>query len=381
MSPLTSKDIAKKLRRHWNNGELLSRWAQSEDFPVFSLGLQPPKPREISRDFTAAQSWVSELRESSKGRYQLEYAHIGGRLIGENEIPVRAIVSSWDEAWKLLGVQSQVADFSHILEESQTCLAARQWAVRHPLRALAIKEDFPTLVRAYQWLDAARDSGRYLREIAAPGLDTKFVENHRGILAQMLAVSRAPGKFETDLGLAIPPSLIRIRGVIPLAGAAKAGEVALREEDWRHWEVPSWVTQALVVENLATYLSVPLPENAIAIWGKGFAVNKLSGFPWLSELQLWYWGDLDGAGFEILHRLRIHFPTVRSVLMDEETLLAHREKWVRETKPPSGKNLGQLTAREAEVYRALVEDRFGEKVRLEQERLNWEWALDHLPWK
>jgi hypothetical protein len=57
---------------------------------------------------------------------------------------------------------------------------------------------------------------------------------------------------------------------------------------------------------------------------------------------------------------------VESVLMDEETLLAHRDVWARNTR---------LTAAESAVYESLGNDSFGPAVRLEQELINWGWAL------
>ncbi len=44
-------------------------------------------------------------------------------------------------------------------------------------------------------------------------------------------------------------------------------------------------------------------------------------------------GDLDTHGFHILDQLRSHHPHARSIVMDQETLLAHRDFWVREDSP------------------------------------------------
>ena len=44
-------------------------------------------------------------------------------------------------------------------------------------------------------------------------------------------------------------------------------------------------------------------------------------------------GDIDTHGFAILDRLRAWLPQTRSVLMDRDTLLAHRDRWVTEDRP------------------------------------------------
>ena len=56
--------------------------------------------------------------------------------------------------------------------------------------------------------------------------------------------------------------------------------------------------------------------------------------------------------------------------MDTETLLSHPDQWVTEEQP-TNQALPHLTETEANTYEALVEDRFGHHVRLEQERIRF----------
>ncbi len=63
--------------------------------------------------------------------------------------------------------------------------------------------------------------------------------------------------------------------------------------------------------------------------------------------------------------------------MDEETLLAHRDAWGREP-APSRAALTRLTAEESELCDVLGNDRFGLAVRLEQELVRWDWAVERL---
>jgi hypothetical protein len=96
----------------------------------------------------------------------------------------------------------------------------------------------------------------------------------------------------------------------------------------------------------------------------------LEGLPWLHEREIVYWGDIDTHGFAILNRLRSRFPAVRSLLMDRETLLAHRSQLVTEPSP-TAEQQPHLTEAEQSLYRDLIEDRFGHAVRLEQERVRF----------
>jgi hypothetical protein len=95
-----------------------------------------------------------------------------------------------------------------------------------------------------------------------------------------------------------------------------------------------------------------------------------SALNWLASLDLVYWGDLDTHGFAILNRLRRRFPNARSLLMDSDTLLAHRTQWVTEP-TPTAVVLSLLTRDEQALYGALGAGVFGTAVRLEQERISF----------
>jgi len=135
-----------------------------------------------------------------------------------------------------------------------------------------------------------------------------------------------------------------------------------------------------VVENEVTYLAFPAVPGSIVVFGSGFVLGGVRDLPWMDDQEIVYWGDLDTHGFDILDRLRAQFPTVRSILMDEATLLAHRGQWVKEPSP-TYRALGHLTGPESALYRDLVEDRFGTNIRLEQERVRYSLVETALfPW-
>ena len=79
----------------------------------------------------------------------------------------------------LLGVTTMVRRFDDLLALADQHPRVREWVVDHPHRALELGPEMPQLIAAYVWLDSHRQSQRYLREISAPGVDTKFAERHR----------------------------------------------------------------------------------------------------------------------------------------------------------------------------------------------------------
>ncbi len=371
-------DLEAKVRRRWDDGSLLTALARQAPFPVLDLPLSGPRPGEIGEDVAAVRQWIGSLEAGShRGRrYDIDYAEIGGRSYGRNRIPARAQVRSYDQAWRLLGTTAEASAYGQLLELAAPVGPVHSWAVHRPLAALAVAEDWPALLAAYTWLDGARGSGRYLREITAPGVDTKFVERHRPVLAHLLAVPRTGIGFTSGLGLRTRPETVRLRfgdGFMGMPGALTDGVFRVDELARVRVEVES----ALIVENETTFLSVDIPPEGVVVWGKGFEVDRAGSLPWLRGSKVAYWGDLDTHGSAILDRLRAWLPQTRSVLMDRETLIAHRDRWVSEPSPTSAR-LRHLTPAEADLYDDLVCDRLGEAVRLEQERIAWDWALDRL---
>jgi hypothetical protein len=63
--------------------------------------------------------------------------------------------------------------------------------------------------------------------------------------------------------------------------------------------------------------------------------------------------------------------------MDRETLLAHRHLWVEETTPTDAA-LANLTAEEQALYEDIRQNRLGERIRLEQELVDYRLLLRRL---
>ncbi len=373
----TPDDVAAKVRRRWTDGSLLRAYAEGDSFPTVEVPLRGPRPVDIGDALDQVRTWVAQLDSGQRSatRYALEWDTIGGRHFGRNRVPSRAVVSTFDQAWALLGVGAQVRRFEQVVNSSAGLAPVRAWVLRHPHLALDLAEEWPRLLAAYAWLDAQRDSGRYLREITAPGVDTKFAERHRSTLAGMLGVPSTTTGFLSGLGLRAKPELVRLRFARAPGLPDALTELAVRADELAALSLRP--ATALVVENETTYLSLDVPDGGVVIWGKGFEVDRVGRLPWLADVDVCYWGDLDTHGFAILDRLRAWLPDARSVLMDRATLLAHRDRWVREDRPARSR-LTRLTDVERELYDDLVTDRLGERIRLEQERIDWAWARERL---
>ena len=97
---------------------------------------------------------------------------------------------------------------------------------------------------------------------------------------------------------------------------------------------------------------------------------------WLHDKEIYYWGDIDRDGFAILSRVRGYFPHIKSLLMDDVTIDMFRAYAIQENESKRNTNrLENLTNEESIIYNNLCSEIYGERFRLEQERIDFKYVL------
>ena len=159
-----------------------------------------------------------------------------------------------------------------------------------------------------------------------------------------------------------------------LPGAARP-DVTLDAESFASLDVQ--VRRVFVTENETNFLAFPPLSEAIVIFGAGYGWDALAGAQWLAHRAIHYWGDIDTHGFAILDQLRSCFEHVSSFLMDRGTLNAHEVHWGEEPDQVLH-DLPRLTAEERALFDDLRDNRIRKNLRLEQERVGFQWVTDAL---
>ncbi|MDJ0349536.1 DUF3322 and DUF2220 domain-containing protein [Cryobacterium sp. PH29-G1] len=343
--------------------------------------LHPPTERVALDDQGAAIAWVHAWQSADAGGAPLEVTW-GARQwsrVGAQTVPERCLLRGADAIaafagstpgrdWRVLRDRSALVRGAFAARAaSADALAA---AIRTHGRALQqlAETDFVTLLSVVAWLVDHPASGWRIRQLPIRGIDTKWLEGHRAVVEGLHAA--VSGRL--SLGLREAPNLVRVRFLDPALRPGGLCDVIAPVEELAALDIaPSLV---FVFENLETMFAMPDLTGAVVVHGGGYAAPRLRGIPWVHGGRVIYWGDLDSDGFAILHALRVNCTNVTSVLMDEETLLAHRDLWVPEPKPAAGV-YPTLTAGEQRVLERI---RSEGNVRLEQERIAWEYALPQL---
>ena len=242
--------------------------------------------------------------------------------------------------------------------------------------------DFHRLAEMLDWIANHPQSDLYPRQLPVSGLDSKWLDGRKGLLTDLVAAIQEDSSSDLDFyqrcGLKAPPLLVRMR-VLDQSLRAHVGGVGDITSPVDDLAGISWpVSHVFIVENLQTGLAMSDMPGAVVFMRLGYNVDVLARLPWLASAKCIYWGDLDTHGFAILHRARSYIPELQSVLMDEETLLRHKALWVDEAAQHSAAELTLLTKDEQQLYRDLKQQRWGQNVRLEQERIDWTTAWNVL---
>lgn len=223
--------------------------------------------------------------------------------------------------------------------------------------------------RVLDWLDSHSASELYPRQLPIAGIDTKWLESRAGIIADLWG---APVEFRR------PPVIARVRILDPNLSRAIGGLSDISAPVDQLAALGIRPSRIWIVENLQTGLALgPLPDSVVFM-GLGYGVSVLSSIPWMTHAECVYWGDIDTHGFSILSRARSAIPHVRSALMDERTLLRHRDMWVEEPNPCDLSEAPLLTEEEQAVFTALRQNRWTIRLRLEQERIAWDYAWEQI---
>lgn len=354
---------------------------------MFPWRISVPRPtaRGLSDGFSRARDALRILRENAKDvvgfGYRVDFQRVSHRRLGGQLLPEQIVIDSLNDFLRLIGMTSE---FQRFVDLSATILSARPefkpLLCRRPSLVLDHSNDWSRLLAACRYFQDHPRPNLYSRQLEIPGVDTKFIESRRAILAELLDIILPPGAktqeiaglsdhgFERRFGLRVEEPQIRFRVLDAACSLSGLTDISAPLSEFRDLALP--VRRVFLIENKMNGLCFPNCPEALTIFGLGYGAGCLAGIPWLEKTAIYYWGDIDTHGFAILDQLRGQFPKMSSFLMDEQTLLRFRELWGREDPAQRfTKDLTRLNSEEVAIFNSLRENRWGDSIRLEQERI------------
>lgn len=406
MTWTTAEDLRAQVERLWDRGELLralvadgsdggrsdggqdqghgaSKGGIARSWPL-RLTLKTPSPSDLSDRFDVVREWVRDLERCPQVRFETRKRN--DRVLGPQRLPAVAWIDSVHDALMLI---ERTTDAERFTSQWRRTAAVQprllDWVRRRPLVALEHFNRWERLLAVVTWMQLHPRPAIYVRQVEVPGIDSKFIEAHRGVLTELLdaalpaeaidAGATGGAQFARRYGFLERPARVRFRLLDPtlaaVPGCAGLSDITLDAPSFAAMRLP--IERVLITENETNFLALPPIPRTLALFGAGYGWASLTDASWLLRCYLQYWGDIDTHGFAILDQLRAAMPHAQSFLMDDVILHAHREHWGEETTPVRH-DLPRLTEQETKVYDDLRYDRIRPNLRLEQERIGFWWV-------
>jgi len=258
----------------------------------------------------------------------------------------------------------------------------KEWLVKYPKKVIKNKNQWNNILKVCSYFKHnPTPNNLYIRELPIE-VDTKFIEDNKSILKELLNIlieehiQRDEKDFEKRFNLKYEEAFVRFRIL-----DKQISQVYFSGVDYLNIPISQFeklnlspLKKVFVVENKMNVLTFPIVAESIVIFGSGFGVgNLLKNSSWLNNIELFYWGDLDIQGFEILSQFKSHFPHVKSILMDKATFKYFENAKVK-GKPSNNSEVLDLTDEERKLYILLK----GNNWRLEQEKIRLEYVKEFL---
>ncbi len=377
----TPDDLMGAVRKRWEQGRLLQSLLAAGDWP-WRLPLKAPGSQDITDCLPDVRAWTAAL--AAMPQVRLEWREVRHRVQGTQRVVKSVWLENIDAAAALIDRQAELERFRGLIQLTlKNEPAALPWLARRPLRALELASEWSALLGTVTWRRAHPQARVFVRMVDVPGAHSKLIEQHSGVLAELLELALPEGqidalqtRFARRFGFRERPARVRMRSLDPayqLLPGLIDPDLTLDVTNLKRL-APTW-RRIVITENETNYLVFPSLPESLLIFGSGYGFDALAELPWMQEVPIHYWGDIDSHGFKILDQLRAHFPHAQSLLMDEATLLAHREFWGIEPEPVRHP-LKRLTENENALFEALRSHRFAKNLRLEQERIRFSWLAE-----
>ncbi|QGU07193.1 hypothetical protein COCCU_06255 [Corynebacterium occultum] len=341
-------------------------WLRGE-FSPRAIGLQPPTAKDVAVDGgRAVRNWLAHW-DGYPGMVDTVCKRIGH--LGTYEVPAKVVFNTPAAAATAAG---RADEWMRLLEVLDLLVDALGDQVRAPLAANPQSwaqwndREISQYIAVIRWLREHDSAGYYIRELPIRGVDTKWIETHRVAVNSVYPLQ----------GFREKPVLVEVRTLDPALPVGDFSHVLCRVEELSPRHVAA--DNVIIMENHHSFLALPPIKGTWVLFGGGYRADTLvTELGWLADKNVYYWGDLDSHGFNMVSKTRAVLPAMRTVLMDLDTAIRHEELAVEESTalPYDPAN---LAPGEKQTLSYLRERSRGRCLRIEQERIDFQWVCAQL---
>lgn len=373
---ITPIEIKKKATSKYK--AYLQSIVEGESFnPIVIIGDKRPNENTAKFEEELTQL-IGRSKEKIGYGYTIEYQTVKTKRHGIQDVPISISFQTEYDYLKYINEEKATAKF----KKDITCILSsfpelKDWIYKYPVKV--IDNDWESLLKVCKYFKDSPKPHLYIRELPIQ-VHTKFIENQKSIIRELLDIVIAEKnnddekQFERRFNLKYDEPIVRFRILDNAISQQLFGgldDLSIPISEFQNLSLP--IQTVYVVENKINMLTFPIIKDSIVIWGHGFGVDIMKNVEWLNSKKIYYWGDLDVQGFQILSEFRTQFKQVQSFFMDRYTFDKYFEG-DKGTVTNVEKELC-LTQEECDMYKFLKENNF----RLEQEKIPHEYALRKIP--
>ena len=363
---------AKALRRF---RDVCRQWISGESpYPLsLRVSLSPGGLNE-SDLFAGWKKLYDDSKDVIGFGYLVEFEEKRTRNRGVQSIARRIVIPGREDHLKLISRKKVFDDFRKDITAIRSLLpdGGIQWCDKNISLILRNRSRWGEITEYVSYLKDNPELDYSPREV--PVADSKFYEHHRPAVKSLASEAIGKDFSEWELNSLWRPTLRFLDPSLKVYGFSK---ISVELEELSGFIPPSTnrVKQVVILENRASFDSIPEISGTLAIWGEGNAVQALRDIDWLKSIPLFYWGDMDLDGLAILSRFRRSFSHVKSLAMGLEDFLVF-ERFAVDTASQTIPDGAFLTEEENKL-REVLESRSSAN-RLEQERIPSDYVLNYL---
>lgn len=368
---ITPIEIKKKAANKYK--AYLQSIVEGETFnPIVIVG--DKKPNEDTVKF---EEELTELISCSKEKigygYTIEYQTVKTKRHGIQDVPTSISFQTEYDYLKYITEEKTTAKFKKDITSILSSFPElKDWIYRYPVKV--IDNDWESLLKVCKYFKDTPKPHLYIRELPIQ-IHTKFIENKKGIIRELLdiviaeKINNDEKQFERRFNLKYDEPIVRFRILDNAISQQLFGgldDLSIPISEFQYLYLP--IQTVYVVENKINMLTFPIKKDSIVIWGHGFGIDIMKNVEWLKSKRIYYWGDLDAQGFQILSEFRTQFKQVQSFCMDRYTF----DKYFEGDKG-SETNVEKdlcLTQEEYDMFKYLKEN----NLRLEQEKIPYDYV-------
>jgi hypothetical protein len=378
---ITIEEIKEKAAKKYTQflTNLVLGEGKMESFLPLQIPFTLPKTKG---NYSEIQQWINALSAKSKPQKEYSFSLVmvekNTHSYGLAKLPEQIFFENERDYLTFIGKISEVTifkkDLAFIL---QNFPQLKTWLSQKPQEVIKYANKWEDLLKVCHYFVQNPQPNLYLRQLPIV-VHTKFIEENEGILKKLLELLLPTNLINTEGTTFIArhfckdyqETLVRIifldNDLAKQFSHTGITDISLPLSQFEKLFIAC--KTVWIVENktnfIGTFLTFPLQKNSIAIFGAGFKVGSLKNAKWLAEKQLFYWGDIDSYGFQILDNLRQYFPKIKSICMDMQTVKTFEDLATKDIENKKD-NLVYLTDEEQETFKYMKIN----GLRIEQEKI------------